>query len=397
MALTPSKVRARIGALNFAAAAGCAAVLLGLEPDCALAATYTQTNLTSDVPGEAAFTDPNLRNPWGMAFAPGGPVWTSDQVTNVATVYDGTGAPRALVVTTPPSPTGIVFNTVNNPAGPFQLTPGQPAIFLFATLSGQIAGWNSSVNLTAAVTKFTATDGAVYTGLTRATFGGADFLYAADFRNGKIDVFNSAFGKTTLTGSFVDPNLPSGYAPYNIQVIGDKIYALYAKIDPATQKASHLPNQGIVSVFNLDGTFVQRLVTNTNLNSPWGITLASSNFGQPSGTLLIGNNGDGTIDAFDPITGAFLGKLLDSLGNPITNSGLWALASRTGASGFDPNALYFSAGINGELDGLFAELIINPSSISPGVPGPIAGAGLPGLIFASGGLLAWWRRRREIG
>jgi uncharacterized protein (TIGR03118 family) len=229
----------------------------------------------------------------------------------------------------------------------------------------------------------------------------ASFLYAADFRNGKIDVLNSAFAKTTIPGGpsqpFVDPNLPNGYAPYNIQQLNGKLYVLYAKVDPATGKASPGPNQGFVNVFNLDGSpglpnGNMRLISGMNLNAPWGITFASLNFGQFSGALLIGNNGDGTIDAFDPATGAFLGQLLDAAGNPIANSGLWALKFRAGGSGFDPDTLFFDAGINGEHDGLFGEIQVNPSS----VPGPIVGAGLPGLIAACGGLLGWWRRRGKI-
>ena len=160
------------------------------------------------------------------------------------------------------------------------------------------------------------------------------FLYAADFRNGKIDVLNSAFAKTTIPGGpsqpFVDPNLPKGYAPYNVQVLNGKLYVLYAKVDPATGKASPGPNQGFGNVFNFDGSpglpnGNMRLISGINLNAPWGAAIAPSSFGPFGGTLLIGNNGDGTIDVFDPTTGAFLGMLLDPMGNPITNSGLWAL------------------------------------------------------------------------
>jgi uncharacterized protein (TIGR03118 family) len=190
------------------------------------------------------------------------------------------------------------------------------------------------------------------------------------------------------------PELPRGYAPYNIQNLNGKLYVTYAQVD-ATGKASAGAGQGFVDVFNLDGSpglpnGLVRLVSRGSLNAPWGLAIAPTSFGEFASALLVGNNGDGTIDAFDPTSGLFLGTLRDPMGNPITNDGLWALRIGTGASGFDPNALYFDAGINGEVDGLFGEI-----QVAPTVPSPIAGAGLPGLIFASAGLLGWWRRRQK--
>jgi uncharacterized protein (TIGR03118 family) len=333
-----------------------------------------------------------------MTSSSASPFWISDNGANVATLYNSAGIPQALIVTTPLGPTGDVFNIAGG-------SSFGSSVFLFAQVSGQIAGWNPNLG-SSALPLFTAQDNAVYTGLAIASTipgppnGGSTFLYAADFHNGKIDVINSAFAKTTIPGGpsqqFVDPNLPKGYAPYNIQELSGKLYVMYAKVDPATGKASPGPNQGFVNVFNLDGSpglpnGNMRLISGMNLNAPWGITSASLNFGQFSGALLIGNNGDGTIDAFDPATGAFLGQLLDPTGNPIANSGLWALNFREGGSGFDPDTLFFDAGINGERDGLFGEI-----QVAPSVPGPIAGAGLPGLILACGGLLGWWRRRQKI-
>jgi uncharacterized protein (TIGR03118 family) len=341
----------------------------------------------------ATNTDPNLKNPWGMTSSSASPFWISDNGANVATLYNGAGTPQSLIVSTPLGPTGDVFNIAGGPSF-------GSSVFLFAQLSGQIAGWTGIGTL--ALTQFTALDHAAYTGLTIATIPNVGtFLYAADFHNGKIDVINSAFAKTTIPGGpsqpFVDPNLPLGYAPYNVQVLNGKLYVLYAKVDPATGKASPGPNQGFVNVFNLDGSpglpnGNMRLISGINLNAPWGAAIAPSSFGPFAGDLLIGNNGDGTIDVFDPTTGAFLGMLLDPMGNPITNSGLWALRVGNGGNGGDSNALFFTAGINAEQDGLFGEIQVAPSS----VPGPIAGAGLPGLILASGGLLGWWRRRQKI-
>jgi uncharacterized protein (TIGR03118 family) len=360
--------------------AALAALALSLTIDSGTAGSFVQTNLSSDIPGLAANTDPNLKNPWGMSFTPTSPVWISNQVTGVATLHSGSGSQSALVVTTPASPTGTVFDGTAS----FPLPIGGPALFMFSTLGGQIAGWNGASSTTAQTVYF-ATDGAVYTGLASGTVGGNAFLYAADFRGGKIDVIDSSFGK--LPGSFTDPNLPAGYSPYNVQNIGGKLYVEYAAIDPITHVASHVANQGAVDVFDTKGNLVQRLVTGTNLNSPWGITLAPASFGDFANALLVGNNGDGTIDAFDPITGAFLGKLRDKLGNLLVNPSLWALAFRPSATGFDPNALYFTAGINGEADGLFGEIQVE------GTPLPAA---LP--LFASGlsalGVLGWRRKRK---
>jgi uncharacterized protein (TIGR03118 family) len=379
----------------------------------AFATSFEQTNLVSDLPGLAANQDPNLVNPWGMATNAGSPFWISDQGANVATLYNGAGVPQPpgqpLVVSTPLGPTGVVANPdILGGSFPLINPPTSPAaVFIFATLSGQIAGWNPGVGngpngvSTATQTRFAAPDNAAYTGLATATLpaGTGTFLYAADFRNGKIDILNSNFAKvTTIPGGpsqpFTDPTLPKGYAPYNIQNLNGKLYVTYAKVD-ATGKASAGVGEGFVDVYNLDGSpglpnGLVRLVSRGSLNAPWGVAIAPASFGEFAGALLVGNNGDGTIDAFNATSGLFLGTLLDPLGNPITNDGLWALRIGTGGSGFDPNALYFDAGINGEVDGLFGEIQVAPSS----VPSPIAGAGLPGLILASGGLLGWWRRRR---
>ena len=291
---------------------------LAVNPAVLQAATmYYQTNLASDIPGLAAHTDPNLINPWGMSFGATSPFWVSDQGTNRSTLYNGTGTPQALVVTTPPGPTGQVFNGTSS----FKLDGTNPAFFLFSSLSGTISGWNPAVSPTSAVVKFTATDGAVYTGLA----SGPSNLYAADFANGKIDSFDASFDKVTLAGSFTDPGLPMGYVPYNIQNVGGSLYVEYAKVDPVTHRASEDTNQGIVDVFDTSGNFVRRLATAANLSSPWGITLAPAKFGDFSNDLLVGNFGDGTISVFDPTTGAFLGKLLDASGHAISNDGLWAL------------------------------------------------------------------------
>jgi uncharacterized protein (TIGR03118 family) len=224
-------------------------------------------------------------------------------------------------------------------------------------LSGNIAGWNPNVNATAAVTKFTAVDGAVYTGLASGLVGTSSFLYAADAFNGKIDVFDSSFAKVSLAGSFTDPNVPAGFTPYNVQNVGGKLYVTYAIEDTPG---------GYVGVFDLNGNLLQH-ISDPRLNGPWAVTLAPPGFGSFGNALLIGNEGDGTINGFDPLTGNFIGTL-ESASGPIVNEALWALAFRAPGSGFDPNTLYFVAGINDEENGLFGAIQVSsvpePATIS---------------------------------
>jgi len=289
----------------------------------------------------AANLDPNLANPWGMSFSATSPFWVSNQDTNTSTLYNAAGVAQALVVTTPPSPTGQIFNGTTD----FALTPGNPARFIFSSLSGTVSGWNPAVSATAAVTQFMATDGAVYTGLANGTIGTTNYLYAADARNNKIDVLNGSFQKVTLSGSFQLPNLPSGFSPYNVQNIGNRLYVTYAKMDSPG---------GFLGIFDLNGNFIQQ-IADSHLNEPWGVTVAPSTFGTFGNALLIGNEGDGMINGFDAGTGMWLGAISGASG-PLVNDGLWALAFRAPGSGFDPNALYFAAGINDEQNGLFGSI-----------------------------------------
>ena len=322
-----------------------------LTPAMLVADTFVQTNLVSDVSGLAATTDPNLKNPWGFSYSATSPFWVSNQGSGNSTLYDGAGNPAALVVTVPgggpPSgPTGQVFNGGTG----FVLPNNTPAHFIFDTLNGTIAGWNAG---TTAVTMVT-TPGAVYTGLAIANNGAIPYIYAAD-TTGHIRVFDAGYNPVTLAGNFTDPNAIAGFTPFNVQTIGNSLYVEYAMTP-----GGHALAGGYVDVFNTDGTFVKRLATGGPLFAPWGVTLAPSTFGSFGNDLLVGNFGNGEINAFDPNSGAFLGTLDGSNGQPLVNDNLWALGFRTGGANDNPNALYFTAGINGEADGLFGAITPSP-------------------------------------
>jgi uncharacterized protein (TIGR03118 family) len=262
---------------------------------------------------------------------------------------------------------------VFNPTSGFGLSLGtNPAVFLFATLDGRIAGWNPFVNPTSGLTLVAATDGAVYTGLALGNTGAGNFLYAANSANAKIDIYGASFAQTTLAGSFLDPNLPLGFTPYNIQNLGGTLYVAYE---------NPVAGGGIVDAFDLNGSLIRRISANGAggpLDHPWGMALAPAGFGAFGGALLIGNEGDGRISAFDPLTGAFLGQLQDELGNPISNPGLWGLTFGNGGNAGDPGILYFVAGIAGEQEGLLGSI----RALAP-VPEPSSfllwGAGLAAI------------------
>jgi uncharacterized protein (TIGR03118 family) len=333
-----------------------AALLVIVFAGAVAGSSFGQMNLVSDVPGLAAFTDPNIQDAWGMSFSATSPIWVSDRGTGLATLYSGTGVAASLVVTVPPGaaaggPTGQVF------AGPTTtfLLNGTSASFIFDTLAGTIDAWNAGAGTTASIVATTA--GAQYEGL--AIIGNT--LYAANFvSGGGINVFNSSYFQQTLSpGAFTDPNLPAGYAPFNVQAINGNLYVEYAQLNP--NPAIPVPNPGnggYVDVYSPTGTLIQRLVSNGPLDAPWGITLAPASFGSFGGDLLIGNFGNGEINAFNPMTGAFLGTLTDEQGNPISISGLWAL--NFGNSSANPNGLYFTAGPAMGTEGLFGVIDVTP-------------------------------------
>lgn len=356
----------------------------------ASALSFVQTNLTSDIPGLANNTDPNLVNPWGMTFSSTSPFWIADNHTGLSTVYNAAGQPfptnSPLVVTIPPpsggtppaSPTGTVFNGSSG----FELASGKPAAFIFATEDGTISGWNGSVSGSNAILKVDNSANAVYKGLAIGSNSSGNFLFAANFKAGTIDVFNSQFQQVSLPGGFKDASIPSGYAPFDVQTVGSNVYVTYAKQDADKHDDVAGPGNGFVDVFDTNGNMLRRLISNGPLNSPWGLTVAPAGFGPFGGDLLVGNFGDGTINAFDPITGQFLGQMQDTAGNPISIEGLWSLQFGNGGLAGNPNTLFFTAGISGggtvEDHGLFGDLqpVPEPGTASATVFGLIALAGL---------------------
>jgi uncharacterized protein (TIGR03118 family) len=331
---------------------------------------YQQRNLVSDSAAiPAANRDPNLVNAWGIAFNPYGFVWVADAGTGVSTLYDGDGKPQSLVVKIPPSasggtanPTGIVYY-----GGPgFVVTNGTasgPSRFLFATESGVIAGWAPNVDLTNAIRMVdnSGATGAIYKGLALSASGQGPLLYATDFHNGRIDVFDSAFKPVTLPGTpFFDAHIPAGFAPFGIQAINGDIYVSYAKQDADKHDDVAGPGLGYISVFDPNGRLIRRLVARGALNAPWGMALAPASFGRFSNRLLVANFGDGTINAFDPASGRFVGRLKEADRRPVRIDGLWGIAFGNGLNNQPVDTLFFTAGPTDETHGLYGRLDVAP-------------------------------------
>ena len=339
---------------------------------------YTQTNLVSDGSVPAATISDNLINPWGIGHSATSPFWISDNGTGVTTVFDGAGnlvpiaGHDAITIAAPSgqdtsAPTGQVFNIAGSG---FDITANgvtAPSVFLFATEDGTISGWAPTVDSGSsvlAVDNSQGGNGAVYKGLAIGTTDQGTFLYAANFRNGTVDVFDSNFNQVD---SFTDPNVPPGYAPFNVQVLDNKLYVTFALQDAAKHDDVAGPGHGFVDAFDLNGNMLDQVASRGVLNSPWGLDIAPKGFGQFSGDLLVGNFGDGAIDAFNPKTDKFLGQLLGSDGNPLQIQDLWALTNGTGSAGTNPSAVYFTAGGQDEQHGLFGSLAAT-GDLSQSVP-----------------------------
>jgi uncharacterized protein (TIGR03118 family) len=346
--------------LTTAGAAFVLAVLVaGGVPATAVGASnnvYTVSNLVSDVAGVAPNTDSNLVNAWGLTSLPGSPWWVADNETSVSTIYRANGTTARPLVHVPGNPTGAVSNTGSSFVVSNGTTSGA-AVFLFATEDGTILGWNPSVDANNAVVAVPAA-GAIYKGLAIA----GDTLYATDFHNARVDVFDGSFHPVNTPVAFVDPGIPSGYAPFGIQNVDGTIVVTYAKQDADAEDDVAGQGLGFVDRFSTSGTFLGRIATHGQLNSPWGIAMAPpENFGRFSGDLLIGNFGDGEISAFEPqLDGTFelVGQLRTSERKVLTIDGLWALQFGKGNANNGPTTtLFFTAGPDDESHGLFGTIV----------------------------------------
>jgi uncharacterized protein (TIGR03118 family) len=347
-------------------AAACAGPLL-LGAGTAVAATpnhqhgpaISQVDLVSDLPGKAQLTDPSLVNPWGLTLGPTTPIWAADNGADSSTLYsDGASGVAKVPLTvsiTDGAPTGTVFNDTTD----FGVNGAGPARFIFASEAGDITAWNPDAAATTAVT-VAHVRGAIFKGLALLHTKFGPFLLAADFRHGRIDVFDGDFHQVKLPRAFFhDSRLPRGYAPFNVTVSGNSIYVSYAKQDAKhTDEIDH-PGFGFVDKYSSFGLFQRRIASHGTLNAPWGMAIAPASFGRSAGDLLVGNFGDGHISVFDPDSGRFHGLLKGANGRPITIDGLWALLPGTATTG-GTDAVWFSAGSDNEAHGLLG--LLRPAS-----------------------------------
>ncbi len=357
--------------------------VLGCLAVCSLAGAnnYLVHNLVSDLPNTADHTDPNLVNPWGNGFSGTSPFWVGNNGTGTSTLYNTSGTPIALVVAIPP-PAGAAANAVGkvtgvvfNSASPsFAVTTGNAASFIFCTEDGTISGWNATVDRThAKILADNSKAGAVYKGCALGTTSTGAMLYAANFAAGTIDVWDGNMNPVTSAGAFTDATVPAGFAPFNIQNIGGTLYVTYAKQDPTKHFDVAGAGNGYVASFDTSGKLIANLVSGGLLNSPWGVAVAPSTFGDFSGALLVGNFGDGLIHAFNATSGALMGTLVDTKSNAIAIPGLWSINFGNGGSGGDKSTLYFTAGIGGPngapltSHGLFGSIQPAPTFTTAGV------------------------------
>jgi uncharacterized protein (TIGR03118 family) len=339
------------------AAAGVVAILVAAPAGARVEDNaFTVTNLVADASGTAPTTDPSLVNGWGLSAGPTTPWWTSNNGTNTTTLYNGSGAKQALTVAVPGGPTGTVYNGT---AADFVVTQNGKtgsARFLFSTEAGTIVGWSPGVNAATAIPGVDrSSTGAVYKGLAVTN----DRLYATDFHNNRVDVFDAGFNPVTLAGGFVDKKIPKGFAPFGIQALGGNVFVTYAKQDSKKHDDAAGPGLGYVDEFTPDGKLVARVASggrkNAPPNAPWGLAMAPSTFGVFAGDLLVGNFGNGRISAYQQRGSAWVykGQLRRGDGTLISLDGLWAIAFGNGAAAGPTGTLYFLAGPSDESHGLF--------------------------------------------
>lgn len=325
-----------------------AAVVTAIPASAAPDNSYSMHPLVSNVPGVAPTTDPHLVNAWGLTAGPSTPWWVADNGTGLSTLYTAAGAIVPLVVQVPGGPTGAVFWSFTS-----------RAFFVFATESGQIRGWHPSQGTNTVVLADRSAVEAVYKGLAISPTG--DRFYATNFHSGRVDVFDSSTFTLVPNSGFIDPQLPSDYAPFGIQTIGSRIVVTYAKKEGADATDElHGQGLGFVDAYDLAGNLLARVAQHGQLNAPWGLAWAPENFGRFSGDLLVGNFGDGQINAFEELPGGQFvhrGELRTSDGKSLAIDGLWALQFGHGATANGPmNTLFFTAGPNDEGDGLFGSI-----------------------------------------
>jgi uncharacterized protein (TIGR03118 family) len=350
--------------------------------------SYKQTNLVSDTAGMAANTDPQLVNPWGVAFIPGSPFWISDNNSGFTTLYDQNGKLQGSFTVAPPkgssnpaTPTGIVAP----PNGVVFNVNGQPAMFIFDTEDGTISGWTGGTSTVLVVDNSaipSAATGAVYKGLALIKNTTGSFLLATNFRSGKVEVYDTTFNQTQIlgAGAFNDPTLPAvpagsgspGYAPFGIHVVSVNNTAMvvvtYALQDTPMHDPLHIAGAGFVDLFGTDGTMVRRITSDSHLNAPWGVVIPPASFGSfgASVNLLVGNFGDGAINAYNFATGAFVDQMKDQNGAVIVNASLWDMVFGGGGASGDPNTMYITAGLANEQHGLFSAITANATPVATG-------------------------------
>jgi uncharacterized protein (TIGR03118 family) len=336
-------------------------------------AVVTQQNLVSDGFIAAANTDANLKNPWGISYAPGKALWISDNGTGLSTLYDGAGNAVSLVVTIPgagggsSNPTGQVFNSGTG----FQIHKDSgapaPASFIFVGEDGGISGWNSSVDPTNAIlTVDNSGSGAVYKGATLETVSGRQRLLVTNFRSGKVEIYDDSFTAVTQSNAFADKQIPKGFAPFNIRNLNGLIYVTYAKQDAAKHDDVGGAGAGYVDVFNANGKLRERFEHGKLMNSPWGLAVAPSTWGKFAGDILVGQFKSGKIGIYNPHNGSLAGTLVDSANKSIQIDGLWDITPGTGSTTSSDQTLYFTAGSNSEADGLLGSLSFSGKKNSGG-------------------------------